>query len=451
MAPSGKTQPPANALIIPIVTHVVGFTGPFQSDVRLTNTSSGQVKYQISYTPTNTDATTSTKSTTVPVDSGQTIALNDIVKDFFGVGANGDAGAGSLEIRPVNNSTTLNYASSRTFVTTSVGTLGQFIAALPFSSFATKASPGIPIPGQTPPPSGTPTLSFQEISESAKFRTNFGVVEGSGNPVSFRVRLFDDAGRQLAEKAYTLRPGEHKQFNSFVKTELGIPSIDDGRIEILVDSDTGAVSGYASVLDNVTTDPLAVMPAKPTQFQATRYVIPGMAELVSPFTNFHSDVRVFNGGTSSVSVTPTFYPQGNGAPVSATPFTLAAGEVKAIDNVLPALFNTPSGGGSIIFTTNTSSNLVTTGRTYTNADGGGTFGQFIPGVPPVQGIGASDPPLQILQLEESQNFRSNLGLAELTGNGVHVKITGTVPDSKVAANTELDLREILDGNLSAAG
>ena len=78
-------------------------------------------------------------------------------------------------------------------------------------------------------------------------------------------------------------------------------------------------------------------------------------------------------------------------------------------------------------------------RTYTNADGGGTFGQFIPGVSSLEGVGSSDQPLQILQLEESQNFRSNLGLAELTGNPVHVRITATVPDSKIAASTELDL------------
>jgi hypothetical protein len=260
-----------------------------------------------------------------------------------------------------------------------------------------------------------------------------------GQTANFRIRLFDDHGTMLKEKAYTLRPGEHRQFNQFIANEMGIPSIDDGRIEIVMDSDTGAVSGYASVLDNVTTDPLAVMPVQPSIFQSTRYVIPGIAELVSPFSNFHSDVRVYNGGATSVTVTPTFYPQGNGTPVTAASFILGKGEVKAVDNVLTSMFNVPSGGGSIIFTTNLQANLVTTGRTYTNADGGGTFGQFIPGVAPIEGQGAGEPPLQILQLEESQNFRSNLGLAELNGSPVHVRISATVPESKVAASTELDL------------
>jgi hypothetical protein len=45
-----------------------------------------------------------------------------------------------------------------------------------------------------------------------------------------------------------------------------------------------------------------------------------------------------------------------------------------------------------------------------------------------------------LQLEESTNFRSNLGLAELNGSGAHVRITAFVPDSKQSVSTELDLQ-----------
>src|SRR5262249_32498942 len=282
-------------------------------------------------------------------------------------------------------------------LTAAAGTFGPSVAALLLLHVASKSIDVLPAPGQQPPPSGPPTLSFQQVAESTKFRTNLGFVEGLGQAASFRVRLFDDHGTTLKEKAYTVRPGEHHQYNQFIANEMGIPSLDDGRIEIVVDSDTGAVSGYASVLDNITTDPLAVMPVQPSLFQSTRYVLPGMAELVTPFSNFHSDVRVYNGGTSSVTVTPTFFPQGGGAPVSAAAFALAAGQVKAVDSVLTSLFNVPSGGGSIVFTTNAPANLVTTGRTYTNADGGGTFGQFIPGVAPLEGAGAGEPPLQVLQ------------------------------------------------------
>ncbi len=51
---------------------------------------------------------------------------------------------------------------------------------------------------------------------------------------------------------------------------------------------------------------------------------------------------------------------------------------------------------------------------------------------PTQGIGASDRPLQILQLEQSQQFRSNIGLAEVSGSPVDGTVTLIQADSKVA-------------------
>ncbi len=116
----------------------------------------------------------------------------------------------------------------------------------------------------------------------------------------------------------------------------------------------------------------------------------------------------------------------------------AAGCVTAIDNVLPTTFNITGSGGSIVLTTPSPAQLAATGRTCIRSDGG-TLGQFIPGVSSAQGIGVGDKPLQVLQLEESQNFRSNLGLAELTGNPAHVKLSLFLPDSKVIPTVEYDL------------
>ena len=412
VAPNAKTTPPANALIIPAAGHLQGEFGPFQTDVRLANGGSQTITYQISYTPTQTDGTTSGKSTTVSVDPGQTVALNDIANDFFGIGASGDTGFGSLEVRPLNTSATSNYASSRTFTFNAKGTYGQFLAALPFSSFATKAQV-IPIPG-TPPPSGTPSLSFQQVAASSNFYTNLGLIEGSGSPASGTIRIFNDSGTLVSSVPYSLLAGEHKQVNHFLEAN-GADGLTDGRIEVTVDSQTGAVSGYASVVDKVTNDPFAVMPVQVANVNAAKYIIPGMAALVSS-TNFHSDVRLFNGGTSAVTVTPMLYPF-SGSPIPATAFTVNPGEVKSFNDIVSGLFQQPvtnGVGGSVVFSTGGPSSLVVTGRTYTIDSSGGTFGQFIPGVTASNGIGTGDRPLQILQLEQSANFRSNVGLTELT-------------------------------------
>jgi len=121
------------------------------------------------------------------------------------------------------------------------------------------------------------------------------------------------------------------------------------------------------------------------------------------------------------------------------PFSIEPGGVSAYNDVVTDKFNANGLGGSIVLTTNTASSLVATGRTYTIDAQGGTFGQFIPGVSPSQGVALGDRPLQILQLEQSTNFRSNLGLAELSGNSAHVRITAYVPDSKTSVSTEFDL------------
>lgn len=436
--PGVKTLPPANALVIPVVTHVQGGAGPFLTDVRLTNSGGAPVTYQITFTPTETDGTKISKVTQVTVAAQQTIALNDVVKNFFGLGATAaDSGFGSLELRPLNTSATTTFASSRTYASTSGGTFGQFIAAVPFSLFATKRVSGLPIPGGLPP-GGTPTMSLQQVAQSVRFRTNLGLAEGAGEPANGRIRIFNDLGVMLKELPYSLKPGEHKQINQYIATQAGISNLEDGRIEITVDSETGAVTAYASVLDNVTTDPLAVMPVEVARVSANRYVLPGMADLPGE-NNFHSDIRVYNGGTSSVTANFTYYPQGGGAPATALARVIQAGQVLAIDNVLPTMFNRMSTGGSIVITTGGNTSLVATGRTYTTVAVGGTYGQFIPGVTPDEGTGLGEPALQVLQLEQSDLFRSNLGLAELTGNSATVRITAQFPDSLATPSITLTL------------
>ncbi|HYO78510.1 MAG TPA: hypothetical protein VE010_18775, partial [Thermoanaerobaculia bacterium] len=437
--PGGKTLPPANALVIPAVAHANGAAGPFLSDVRLTNSGAAPIDYQITMTPTQTDGTTGSKSTMVTVEGDQTIALDDIVKNFFGFGALGnDGGFGSLEIRPLNTSSTQTYASSRTYASTIGGTFGQFIAAMPFTRFATRKLSGIPLPGGPQQPAST-TLSLQQVAHSPKFRTNLGIVEGSGEAASGRVRLFSAAGALLKEVPFNLLPGEHRQFNGFIVNNAGIPVLEEGRIEVTVDSPTGAVTAYASVLDNATTDPLAVIPVDVSKVSAKRYVIPGIAELPNRANNFHSDVRIFNGGASDVPVTLTFYPMNNGTPVPSEPRTVRAGEVLVLDNILPTVFNKSETGGSVLITTPTNSSLVITGRTYPAIDGGGTYGQFIPGVTEAEGTGLGEKPLQVMQLEESSRFRSNLGLAELSGKSATVRLILHLPDTKTTPVTEVQL------------
>ena len=442
VGPAGKTTPPPNALIIPVVTHVNGVAGPFLSDVRLTNGTGGPLKYQVTMTPTQSDGTKSSKVTAVTVGSQETAALNDIVKNFFGFGATGapqDIGFGSLEIRPLDSGSLQTFASSRTYASTARGTFGQYVGAVPFGQFATKrASIGFPGVGGVARP--ITKLSLQQVAQSARFRTNFGIAEGAGEPASGVIRIFNAAGTRVGEVPFSLMPGEQRQLNAFIAAQGGVSTLEDGRLEVEITSATGAVTAYASVLDNVTTDPLAVTPVNVEAISATRFVIPGVAELNNGPSNFHSDIRIFNGGASDVVANLTYYPQQNpGGAVTAQPMMIRAGEMKVLDNALPNFFNVGSGGGSVLVTTPQPSSLVTTARTYTNVENNGSYGQFIPGLTPSEGLGRGERPLQVLQLEQSDQFRSNVGFVELTGNPVMLRVSLHMPDTKATPSITVPL------------
>jgi hypothetical protein len=418
-----------NALLIPAVAHADGIGSRFVSDVRLTNTASQSINYQLTYTPNGTDGTVTGKQTTLTVNAGDTKALNDIVKDWYGSGVLGEAPQGSLEIRPLNfagkdtvSISLATVAASRTYSVASTGTFGQYIPALPLVNFLSKASAS--------------KISLQQVSQSSAtggFRTNLGFIEGSGQAVDFVATLLDDAGHTIAERAYSLKPYESQQQR--LDQFFGISSIADARVEVRVTSDTGHISAYASVVDNTTTDPLLVFPADPSKISAKRFVVPGVAEFDNSFSNFHTDMRIYNGGTSPVDVTLTF----TGASVPNKVKTIGAGETLAVDNVLPALWNI-TGGGSVVATTASDAQLVLTARTFSrDKSNGGTFGQFIPGVTAADSVGNGERALQIVQLEESPAFRTNLGLVEVTGSPASVELLAYTPDSKVAARTVVPL------------
>jgi hypothetical protein len=421
VSPVAKGAPPNDALIVPAVAHLEGVV-PFRSDVRITNAGTAAATYLLSFTPQATDGT-SGRQTTITVQPGQTVALNDVLKDFFGFALSSDQAGGVLDIRTLVGSSATTFVSSRTFAATASGTYGQFIPAVPLSRFL-KAAGG--------------ALTLTQVSQSEAFRTNIGLVEGLGAAATGRLRVFSATGQSLGEFPFSLRPFEFVQLGSFLALK-GITA-DNARVEAVVDSPTGSITTYASVLDNRTNDPLLVSPLRAGSLSASRYVLPGMADFASTFSNFHSDIRLYNASAASVTATATFYPQGTPAASTTKSVTIAPGEISAYNNVLPTLFGITGSGGSIVVTTPANTSLIVSGRTYSNdAASGGTFGQFIPAVTPPEGVGLGEAPLQVLQLEQSSNFRSNLGLNELTGNPVTVHVALILPDSKTSPSTDVTL------------
>ena len=429
--PTPKSTPPPDALIIPAVAHADGINAHFQSDVRLSNTSPRLITYQLTFTPSGDSGITQGQQSTFSVEPGRTVALDDVLKSWFGTG-NGSA-IGTLEIRPMTETATstpgdafaglanlTSFASSRTFNVTSNGTFGQYIPAIPFANF---------IGSQR-------ILSLQQIAQSPRFRTNLGLVEGSGEAASLVVRMFGGDGQSIGQFPVQLNGGQHLQLNAFLR-DHGIDNLTDGRVEIEVVSEGGKITAYASVLDNLTSDPLLVTPVALDSAGATKWVVPGVADLASGFANWQTDMRLFNAGTEPVEATLRFFSQNGGEPKTAT-MTVGAGEVKQFDKALSSIFGAANDGGAVHISTPAAARLIATARTY-NLTSGGTYGQFISGVTPAEAAGVESRPLQLLQVEETDRFRSNIGIVEVTGEPVRLEIAVVPPDAKFTAVTELFL------------
>jgi uncharacterized repeat protein (TIGR01451 family) len=439
VSPTTISTPSANSLIIPSVGHLDGINSQWRSDVRITNTAPQKINYLLRFTPAG-GAANSVKQTQVSIAANDTMALDDIVKNWYGVGALGDAANGVLEVRPLNTNgkgtpnpedvsvSFATVASSRTFNQSAGGTLGQYIPAIPFASFIGKvtgdARAGI--------------LSLQQIAQSPAYRTNLGIVEAAGKSASVLVSVFDAAGKNLLDLPLDLKPGEQQQLNSFLEAKNII--LTDGRVEVKVTAGDGKVTAYASVVDNKTTDPLLVSGVPLVQTPARTFVLPGVADITNDLAKWRSDVRIFNAGVDPQYVTMTLYPLNDAAGATLTrSLTVNPGEVSILDNIVASRFGATNLGGAMHVDTLTDANLVVTGRTYNQVDGGGTYGQFIAAVTPADAVGKGTRVLNILQVEDSTRYRTNLGIAEVSGKPVTVEVSVFLPDAKVAPKVTIPL------------
>jgi hypothetical protein len=428
--------PPPNALVISAVGHIDGISSRWASDIRIANIAAQKVRYQLTFTPD--DPQRGVKQTIIEIAPGVTTALDDVIQTWYGIGGLGDTAAGVLEMRPAEgtgkgspvddvNVSFTTVATSRTYNVSANGTFGQFIGALPFSSFIGKA-----VDAARP----ATVLGMQQIAQSDAFRTNLGIVEAYGQPASVLISVFNAAGNNLGDFPLDVKANEQRQLNSFLaQNKIGLT---DGRVEVKVTGGEGRVMAYASVIDNRNNSPYFVSGTALRQTSADRYVMPGVADLNTGLAAWRTDMRIFNPGDAAQTATLTFYPQNStGSPKTAS-LSINPGEIKLLNGILTSLFGVSNTGGAVHVATATPSNLVVTGRTF-NQTSGGSLGQFFNAVTPADGVGKADRALQILQVEESVRYRTNVGLAELSGKAVTLEVSLILPDSKTSPSTQIPL------------
>jgi Ig-like domain CHU_C associated len=412
------------ALIVPAVAHADGSNSRWQSDLRIAHTYPSAIRYLLTFRPSGA-AHADAVQTEVAVRAGETVALDDLLGRWFGAGMASAGATGVLEIRTLDailgQGRTL--ATSRLFNAASSGSFGQFIAAVPLAKFLARSS------------SARQTLVA--VAQSAAFRSNLGLVEGSGKPANVRLEVFDGAGLRMFETMLSLGAGEHRQIGSVLAAN-GIEA-DNARVDVSLVSGSGSVFSYASVIDNATGDPSFVPPVEVSGPRARRYTIAGAANLTTAGGKWQTDLRLYNGSAASTTATVEFFREGQWEAAATRELTVESGQVAALDDVLQSLLGVTGAGGALRITTPVDSALVPAARTF-HARSDGTFGQFVPAATEENAAAAGGEALRILQVEESARFRSNIGLTEVSGAPATIEIRASLPGKKLAAVTQVELQ-----------
>ncbi|HEX3108304.1 MAG TPA: putative Ig domain-containing protein, partial [Thermoanaerobaculia bacterium] len=395
--PTSNASIASQSLVIPAVAHIDGTGATFESDLRVGNVTTQSATYSVTFTPWGNGDQAQT--TTFPVAAGTTILLDDVVRHMFGFGSlpsDGQAGTLSIQRLDTNRDPHATVAWTHMYSGDLASRVGQFIPSIGLDKFAGA--------GQT--------LSLQQVSQSSASRTNLGVIESTGNPVTLLATAFGANGAQLGQFPINVAASEHAQINSILAAN-GITS-PDARLQLAVVGGTGKISAYASVVDNGSTDASLVPAVDPNAVSSDHYVIPGVAHTDTVAANWRSDVRIFNPSNSAVPVTLGFVPQ-NSSNKQDAPLTVGAGEVVALDDVVSKTFG-QSTAGALHVQTDQATPLVITARTYRNGNNGGSLGQFINAVTPNDVTNAGGRILNMVGVEESQGMHTNLGIYETSGN-----------------------------------
>ena len=227
----------AGDIWIPAAAHATGAAGTnWRTDVEVHNPLAGQATYTVSLLRQDWD-NTSPLSVTRSLAPGRSERLSDLLMGLFGYD-------GSAAIR-LSVSGGGVIASSRTYNQVSIGTYGQFIAAVPDAQAIDYGEHGRVI-----------QLTHNRSAASG-FRTNLGFVSCSPSTIALRADFYRSDAVLLGSQSYTLQPFMYSQRNKAFESVTG-GDVADGYVVLQTTTGGGRFLAYASVVDNRTGDPIYV-------------------------------------------------------------------------------------------------------------------------------------------------------------------------------------------------
>ncbi len=227
---------PGTDMVVPVVARIQGLgtpAGQFYSTLWLTNQSADTAGTVVVQFYQRNSSANPVASTTLTLSPAETRRIDDCVETLFGV----TGVAGSLRLV----STQAVLASTRTYNLPPGGseqdTTGQYFGAIPVA-FAIGQ-------GQT--------TEIQGVAQTGQDRSNFGVIEVTGQGVTVRATLLDGTGAVIAAKDYPLPPHAQMQQNVTDITPA-ISGVDNALLEIAVTAGGGQVLAYGTQNTNASND-----------------------------------------------------------------------------------------------------------------------------------------------------------------------------------------------------
>jgi PKD repeat protein len=350
----------------------------------------------------------------------QAVTYANALLDVFAL----SSGAGALAIEATSATTSPDLrVSSRTFTGGSDGTYGQAVPEVAPEQLESR-------------------LYLTGLASNASFRTNVGLVNHTDSAAMTTLTLLDGVGVTIGTASINV-PANNFQQSALRALFPQLVDRSDALSMRIVSERANAVSVYASVVDNRTQDPVYIQ-ATP-QPSGNSLIIPAVGRASGANGTFwRSDVTFFNPSSNLILLTIRYLAAGaDNRNASNNTLSLNGGTTFVLADVLNTL-GIQRGSGALEVTWSGAAPIVTS-RTYTTAEGGGTFGQSI------DPIGSYGRDVFVTGLRSDASFRSNIGFVNGSTEtlGVNVSLLAASGATIASGFVQLQPKSQLQAPLSS--
>ena len=374
-------------LVLPGIGRIEGaYFSYWLSDVILYNPLAKPQNVLVRYVPTgNGPVTDELREKTLTLAPLEIRVITDALKTIFGY----EAGNGAFFLEPEVG---IN-ATSRTYTRSTLGSYGFGMNAIDVFA-ATR--PRFPV-------------TFAGAFGGANFRTNLVLTDVSGRGTVANTLASGVNGTMGSSNVSFAAGANGQQQISSINLALSLFGGETGAL--LVQPSAGEAVASVYLIDNRTNDSTYFPPDLPAPTVRTIPVI-GHVDGANN-SQFRSDLYLYNPAAQARTVTLQAKAWDKQENPSTLTLTLLPNEARVIRDVLFNAFG-KTGLARLRYQSSTDATSIrVTSRTYNIDDKGGTYGFLMPPLNNFQSAGPGDT-LEILGAVGDKNFRTNLGLVELT-------------------------------------